>query len=243
VTNTREVLDDAGKRNTGRGRAMLLGRPSFGVADTTQVNKTRGAFGDLEGTEKEVNEIAALLQKRMWQTEVLIAEKASEGALKNVRNPQILHLATHGFFVPSTGEQNQPAYLEAMLQSGIILASANRPLPGQEDGILTAYESMNLDLDSTQLVVLSACETGLGTIEAGEGVYGLQRTLKVAGAQTILMSLWKVDDMATQELMLLFYQKWIKTSSMHSAFRWAQQELRKKYPQSYYWGAFVMTGR
>jgi CHAT domain-containing protein len=243
MTNTREVLDYAGKRNIKRGQAMLLGRPSFGVADTTQVSKTRGAFGDLKGTEKEVNEIAALLQKNSWHTEVLTAEKASEEALKNLHNPRILHLATHGFFVPPTGEQNQPAYLEAMLQSGIILASANRPLPGQEDGILTAYEFMNLDLDSTQLVVLSACETGLGTIEAGEGVYGLQRTLKVAGAQTILMSLWKVDDMATQELMLLFYTKWIQTSSMHKAFRWAQQELRKKYPQSYYWGAFVMTGR
>jgi len=243
VTNTREVLENTVKRNRRKGRVVLLGRPDYGVADTSKVNKTRGSFGDLEGTEKEVNEIAALLQKNSWTTEVLTADKASEGAVKNIRNPQILHLATHGFFVPPSGKQNQNTYLEAMLQSGIILASANRPIPGQEDGILTAYESMNLDLDSTQLVVLSACETGLGTIEAGEGVYGLQRTLKVAGVQTILMSLWKVDDKATQELMLLFYQKWIKTSDINSAFRWAQQELRKKYPQSYYWGAFVMTGR
>jgi CHAT domain-containing protein len=82
----------------------------------------------------------------------------------------------------------------------------------------------------------------LGTIEAGEGVYGLQRTLKVAGAKTILMSLWKVDDLATQQLMLLFYQRWLKGTSQHSAFRWAQQELRKKYPHPYYWGGFVMTG-
>jgi len=243
VTNTREIVAFNRKKNIGKGQAMLLGRPSFGVADTTQGNKMRGTFGDLVGTEKEVHEIASLLRKHQWSTTVLTAEMATEGALKKINNPRILHLATHGFFVPPSEEQNQPAYLEAMLQSGIILASANHPQPGQEDGILTAYESMNLDLDSTLLVVLSACETGLGTVEAGEGVYGLQRTLKVAGAQTILMSLWKVDDLATQELMLLFYQRWIKTSSMRSAFRWAQQELRKKYPSSYYWGAFVMTGR
>lgn len=242
VTNTREVTEYSGKRKTIRGQALLLGRPNYGRVDTTQVATTRGSFSDLEGTEKEVNEIAALLKKHSWNTEVLTAERAKEEAIKNIRNPQILHLATHGFFVPPSGDQSQSAYLEALLQSGIILASANRPVVGQEDGILTAYESMNLNLDSTQLVVLSACETGLGTIEAGEGVYGLQRTLKVAGARTILMSLWKVDDQATQQLMLLFYQRWLQGTPMRSAFRWAQQELRKKYPQSYYWGGFVMTG-
>lgn len=243
VTNTRDVLDYTTKKKTIKGRAVLLGRPSYGIVDTTQVNKTRGTFSDLEGTEKEVKEIAATLKKYALETEVLTAEQANESALKKIRNPFILHLATHGFFIPPSDEQSQSVYLEAMLQSGIILASANHPAPDQEDGILTAYESMNLDLDSTQLVVLSACETGLGTIEAGEGVYGLQRTLKVAGAQTILMSLWKVDDLATQELMLLFYQKWLQSKSMRTAFRWAQQELRKKYLHPYYWGAFVMTGR
>lgn len=243
VTNTRDVLDYTTKKKTIKGQAVLLGRPSYGIADTTQVNKTRGTFSDLEGTEKEVNEIAALLKKNAWKTEVLTGEHANEGILKKIRNPSILHLATHGFFIPPSDEQNQSVYLEAMLQSGIILAFANHSIPGQEDGILTAYESMNLVLDSTQLVVLSACETGLGTIEAGEGVYGLQRTLKVAGAQTILMSLWKVDDLATQELMLLFYQKWLQSKSMRIAFRWAQQELRKKYSSPYYWGAFVMTGK
>lgn len=243
VTNTRDVLDYTTKKKTIKGLAVLLGRPSYGIADTTQVNKTRGTFSDLEGTEKEVNEIATLLKKNAWKTEVLTGEHANESALKKIRNPSILHLATHGFFIPPSGEQSQSVYLEAMLQSGIILAFANHSIPGQEDGILTAYESMNLNLDSTQLVVLSACETGLGTIEAGEGVYGLQRTLKVAGAQTILMSLWKVDDLATQELMLLFYQKWLQSKSMRIAFRWAQQELRKKYSSPYYWGAFVMTGK
>jgi CHAT domain-containing protein len=242
VTNTREITEYSSKGKKPTGQALLLGRPTYGNIDTTQTGKTRGTFGDLIGTEKEVNEIAALLNKHSWNTKVLTAEKASEEEIKNIRNPQILHLATHGFFVPPSGDQSQPAYLEAMLQSGIILASANRPSAGREDGILTAYESMNLDLDSTQLVVLSACETGLGTIESGEGVYGLQRTLKVAGAKTILMSLWKVDDLATQQLMLLFYQRWLQGSPMRSAFRGAQQELRKKYTHPYYWGGFVMTG-
>jgi len=242
TTNTREILSYTDQRKFMKGKAVLLGRPDYGVADTAQVGYTRASFGDLEGTEKEVNGIAVLLRNESWNTAVLMRGNATEEAVKNIHNPQLLHLATHGFFVPPTQGQSQPAYLEAMLQSGIILAWANRPSPGGEDGILTAYESMNLDLDSTQLVVLSACETGLGSIEAGEGVYGLQRTLKVAGAQTILMSLWKVDDAATQELMILFYEKLLNGMSMNRAFREAQQALREKYDQPYYWGAFVMAG-
>jgi CHAT domain-containing protein len=243
VTNTQEIVEFNRKGKARKGMAVLLGRPSYGDADTTIVNNTRGSFSDLKATEKEVNEISALLKSKSWHTMVLTAENASEEAIKNIHNPSVLHLATHGFFDSSNKEQNQNGYTEAMLQSGILLAFANRPRPDREDGILTAYESMNLELDSTELVVLSACETGLGTIEAGEGVYGLQRTLKVAGAQTILMSLWKVDDVATQELMLLFYKNWLQQNSKRKAFRLAQQELRKKYPESYYWGAFVMTGQ
>jgi len=108
--------------------------------------------------------------------------------------------------------------------------------------VLTAYEATNLDLDSTYLVVLSACETGLGEIKNGEGVYGLQRGLAVAGARYVLMSLWKVDDFATRFLMEEFYGKWLEEEDIHDAFRDAQIELRKNYPHPFYWGAFVLLG-
>ena len=111
-----------------------------------------------------------------------------------------------------------------------------------ESGILTAYEAMNLNLDKTDLVVLSACETGLGHVAYGEGVYGLQRAFLVAGAKVLIMSMFKVDDEATQKLILNFYKKWLVTGNLRQSFIDAKKELRVEYPQPLYWSAFIMIG-
>ena len=138
-----------------------------------------------------------------------------------------------------------------MIRSGLILAGANhawsrgigsRPPGNREDGILTAYEISQLDLRNTELVVLSACETGLGHIEGNEGVYGLQRAFKIAGAQTLVMSLWQVPDYQTQELMTVFYEKLLtKKLPARMALHAAQDEMRQRHYEPYYWAGFVVV--
>ena len=113
----------------------------------------------------------------------------------------------------------------------------------ENDGILTAYEAMNLELQSTHLVVLSACETGLGEIANGEGVYGLQRAFMVAGARSLIISLTKVQDEATQKLMTYFYDQYIKTNQIKSSLKYAQLKLREEYDNPYLWGAFLLIGK
>jgi CHAT domain-containing protein len=126
----------------------------------------------------------------------------------------------------------------------VFLAGAQNALDrkpvGGEDGILTAYEAQNLQLDGTELVVLSACKTGQGKIQNGEGVYGLQRALHIAGAKAVLLSLWDVDDKVGREFMVLFYEKWLGGMMKTEAFRATQMEIRKKHPLPFYWAGFIL---
>lgn len=112
----------------------------------------------------------------------------------------------------------------------------------KQDGILTAYEAMNLDLENTELVVLSACETGLGEIELGEGVFGLQRSFVVAGAKNVIISLFKVSDKVTTELMISFYQHWNDGMTKNEAFIAAKKDIMNNYDNPLFWGAFLMIG-
>jgi CHAT domain-containing protein len=144
---------------------------------------------------------------------------------------------------------NQKALpVDPLSRCGLLLAGANIALSGQQkdlpegvqDGILTAKEISLLDLTHTQIAVLSACETGRGEITA-EGVFGLQRALKQAGVATIIMSLWPVDDAATQLLMQEFYQNWIKANlNKNQAFAQAQKTVQAKYPSPEYWAGFIL---
>ena len=225
-----------------------------------------GKLNPLPGTQKEAETVSKLLKEQHWDVGLYTQEKALEERVKGVQSPRVLHLATHGFFESDQerkqkdlregrGEERASGLEDPMLRSGLYLTGANRTLEGRktpadmDDGVLTAYEATQLNLQGTELVVLSACETGLGESQNGEGVFGLRRALQEAGAESVLMSMWSVPDQETQELMTLFYQKWIGGKDKHEALREAQSELRAtvkaRYGRdlAYYWGAFVLVGR
>ncbi len=220
--------------------------------DTTQrfFDPNSGIITVLEGTKVEVNNISKILTDKKITNTVYLENKADENTVKGLKNADILHIATHGFFLGDTesfDKDNADKFREnPLLRSGLLLKDAEKGMRGEilegEDGVLTAQEAINLNLDDTELVVMSACETGLGEIKNGEGVYGLQRSFQQAGAKTILMSLWKVDDTATQEVMTLFYNNLVAGKTKRQAFDDAQETLYKKYKNPYFWGAFVMVG-
>ncbi|XOV92654.1 MAG: CHAT domain-containing protein [Bacteroidota bacterium] len=216
---------------------------------------TNNLLALLPGTQIEVKKIDSLYQDLSRETIIYTSNEALEDNIKKVQSPEVLHIATHGFFLENTAlgdDEASDEYVEnPLLRSGLILAGANSYIiAGQisdslslnDDGILTAYEAMNLHLDNTDLVVLSACETGLGVVKNGEGVYGMQRAFQVAGAEAVIMSMWTVDDAATQELMTNFYEEWLGGKGKQESFIEAQKKLKEKWRSPYYWGAFVMVG-
>lgn len=273
VTNTRNLIGRKPTSNRRLTTATLFGYPDYSSdevkklklqsrellaisGDTLQRFFSGGKVTELEGTKTEVVSIDSLLSHNSIRAKYFLGRSASEDELKSVSSPDILHIATHGFFLQNADLQDDQNYIgfdaktlheHPLLRSGLLLAGCQKAIDGvhaldEEDGILTSFEAMNLNLDNTELVVLSACETGLGEVRNGEGVYGLQRAFTTAGAKSLLMSLWKVDDAATQQLMSTFYSNWLGGDNKSLAFKKAQLTLRKKYHHPYYWGAFVLVG-
>lgn len=279
VGNTSDLISSKPKGSMKR--ATLIGFPEYNKksgsisgkenlssdvdyrAITADSSATRFMSGsvvmELPGTKTEVNTIETILKSGKFEIIKMMLGDATEEKIKAIRSPDVLHIATHGFFMNElsgmgegargiTGITAKKLGENPLLRSGLLLAGSGETIAkgkdnnAKEDGILTAYEAMNLDLTNTELVVLSACETGLGQVKSGEGVYGLNRAFRAAGAKSVLMSLWKVDDTATQQLMTEFYSEWMKGSSKPLAFRKAQLRLREKYSDPYYWGAFVIVG-
>lgn len=240
VPNT-AVLASAQNNNAVINKGVLMGNPVFGSEK----------IAPLPGTAAEIQTIESLLEQNEVRTDFFEQNLATEAALKKVSNPSILHIATHGFFmgdkVSNEGSIASRTLRSAnpLMRSGLLLAGAGQQdepnIENPSDGVFTAYDAMNLNLSNTELVVLSACETGTGEVVNGEGVYGLSRAFSVAGAKHLVMSLWKVDDQATMKLMSTFYENWLGGQEIKSAFNQAQKAVKEEYEDPYYWAAFVMV--
>jgi CHAT domain-containing protein len=228
--------------------AALIGNPKY-------YNDAQGLVKQLPGAEEEVKLISQTFIDKGWEVATLVFDQAEESSVKKMISPNVFHIATHGFFLEDVKQSNELNDLASdrsqnpLLRSGLILQNGGSLMEkndvldfNTEEGILTAYEAMNLNFDHTELVVLSACETGLGDLMLGEGVYGLQRSFMVAGAHNIIMSLFKVPDQPTMELMSVFYKNWLETNDKRKAFLDAQRTIRQKYPAPINWGSFVMVG-
>lgn len=221
------------------------------LSDFEDFQSYRGVIQNLPGTQKEVEAIEKLLKTKTTNIIKLTKAKANESQIKRVKSPSILHIATHGYFMQDLKKEEEEVSNPTtegpnpLMRSGLLLAGAQKTLnktpKPSEDGILTAFEAQTLDLSNTNIVVLSACETAQGELKNGEGIFGLQRAFQVAGAKSVITSLWRVDDAATEMLMRSFYRNWLKGISKWQALKEAQKEVQKKYPQPYYWGAFVMV--
>lgn len=248
VTNTRDLAIT--QKPLFLQTASLFGYPDFGLKKEGVGQSTKrglvseelqkikeNEFEDLPATKDEIKAIEDELIRLGYEVNSFLEEKATERNIKSIISPEILHIATHGYFINSfSGKQS-----DALLKSGLIFSGVNQySADVTDDGVLTAYEATSLNLSNTQLVVLSACETGLGDVKAGEGVYGLQRAFMVAGAKNVIMSVWKVDDRVTSELMVAFYEANAETKSITKAFRQAQLIIRERYPDPYYWGGFKL---
>ena len=238
-----------------------------GLFAELQRSDNEGSWPYLPGTLAEAEYVKKKMDSIKVPARLLTGVEANEESFKAMdRNaPQLLHVATHGFYI-STQESDQISNFmdflasahnldsvadaqsrsDAMLRSGLIFAGGNRAwsnreaIDGVEDGILTSSEISSLNLSSTKLLVLAACQSGLGEANDHEGVFGLQRAFKLAGVETIIMTLWRVPDDTTAKLIQLFYDNWTAGMEKHAAFKKAQQQIRAENPNPYYWGAFVI---
>ena len=207
--------------------------PSSRRSITTGKDLSATYFAPLAGTASEAERIRKLFPNM----ELRIGADASEQALKNLQAPQILHVATHGFFL-------QEGIENPLLRSGLALTGANLPRTSGDDGLLTALEAANLSLWGTKLVTLSACDTGLGVVRNGEGVYGLRRAFFLAGAESLVMSLWSVSDLVTREMMTGYYAGLNEGLGRGAALRRMQLQMMKRNGRShpFYWASFIQAG-
>ena len=272
LSSARELVkmksnDSGNKENT----ALLYGGLQYDLEDSAMVEEAKkydlsnllalcgeiargdSVFHNLQGTKEEILKIEDLLKRNKWQVSSYMGKNGTEESFLNmhVKSPKLLHLATHGFYYTPNRAENVDylkGYTDAMSLSGLVLSGGNaawlgKPLPkGVLGGILSANDIARLDLSNTDMVVLSACQSGQGKATA-EGLYGLQRAFKKAGVGTIVMSLWSVSDKITSEFMTTFYERLANPHNAwnkRKAFEEAKEIIRKKHPDPFHWAAFVM---
>lgn len=272
LTSGRDLLR-MGAARASKGGPMVVADPAFGEPPPQQSDKAgesprsqrvrnksrRGItaardlsgtyFSPLPGTAQEALAIRSIFPGGTF----LMAGQATESALRNAAAPEILHIATHGFFLENgvnTLSRNGSSTAggtrieNPLLRSGLALAGANKHGGGADDGILTALEASGLNLWGTKLVVLSACDTGVGEIRNGEGVYGLRRSFVLSGAESLIMSLWPVSDATTRELMSNYYKNLKQAMGRGAALRQVQLEILKRPGRQhpFYWASFIHFG-
>lgn len=240
VASTRRLLRRPRKKRASH-PPVVVGNPNF-QGEATEIPKATGvrstrfftvSIPQLPGAELEAQEIARLLG-----VSPVVGSSATESFIKSLQSPEILHIATHGYFLEKA---SHPLLSGGLLLAGAALWDSLYPPPGAEDGRLTAREASLLHLQQTRLVTLSACETGLGVV-IGDGLYGLWRAFLEAGADRVIATLWMIDDEATRAFMTDFYRIWKKSPQKppDKAFYTALESFRRAYSHPYYWGAFIV---
>ncbi len=246
LTSSSDILRKSPEALTKRG--LLFGNPDFRGSSSTD----RLRLPSLMTSELEIKSIAALLEPKDWEAKVYARQDATELRIKSAFNPTILHIATYGYFTDTQAFVNSVSELEnPQFKSGLLLSGASNTYASYEngirsnamnDGILTTYEALSLDLTRTKLMVLSAPNAGLDNTENREGLYGLQRAFVVAGAQNLITNFTGGNEQAASEMMVLFYHKYMETENAGESLRFAQMKLRTKYNDPRIWGSFMLIG-
>lgn len=254
LTSSRDLFDQKAIESRNQTLPVIIADPDYDLSESNESDHSNSLiqnarnfcedlvpFLRLEGTRIEGREIHKIIGGELW-----LGQDALKSRFMELMSPKILHIATHGFFQPSC--QTTTKKWDSDFRSGFVLAGVNSYILGQSlpaevgNGIITAYEISGLNLFSTDLVVLSACETGIGDIIFCEGVYGLRRAFAIAGARALVLSLWSIPDEETKDLMVIFYSLLKSGKGKSEAMREAQLALKKKYPHPYFWGAFILQG-
>lgn len=259
-----EEMQNIAKAFTGSNNVYAFNSSSDNLYRSLSNSLTRNVnWSYLPGTLEEVEAIQKVLEENKIKHTVYKDKYATEEQLRSFENKgvSVFHISTHGFYIGDDEKSKEIKEIaskeiefihskNALMRSGFVMAGGNNAFQGIElpddieDGIITSAEISNLNLFGTKLAVLSACQTGLGDIKNSEGVYGLQRSFKMAGVEYLLFSLWEVPDKQTKELMVNFYRNWFSGLEIHDAFKKAQNQLKTKYAKiegsAFAWAAFVL---